>query len=149
MTKLLDHLTQSHLRYIYTVNVLKFWTLYSILFCFLCSCFLKWWNGKQCTLITAVKRSSLIWDCTVSICHFARHFGVWNCSTLSVTLHPSQHTVYQELSFRNILKYFNIPVLQGLISGNAVSHYRRVIEDNYLGSDRTFQEALHQLSHIY
>ena len=42
----LDYITDSEERFVVTVNVLKFRTLYSILFqpkfCFLCSCFLRY-----------------------------------------------------------------------------------------------------------
>ena len=68
-------------KWLLIANVLKFRTLYSIVlptFCFLCSCFLKYfyWNGKQCRPSSYCSwRSSLIWVCTVRICHFVRHFG--------------------------------------------------------------------------
>ena len=73
------------------VNVLKFRTLYSMIFllkfCFLCSYFLKQWNGKQCRPWSDCSfRSSLVWVCTVCTCHFVSHFGVWNFRTFTVPL---------------------------------------------------------------
>ena len=63
----------------YTVNSLKFRTLYSILFwpkfCFICICCLKY-------LVSF--KSSLIFICTVCICHFVRHFGVCNFRTFTI-----------------------------------------------------------------
>ena len=62
------------------VKVLKFRTLYSILFwpkfCFLCSCFLKYLLElcRPCSDCSF----SLIWVCTVCISYFVRHFGVRN-----------------------------------------------------------------------
>ena len=61
---------------IITVNVLKFQTLNSILFwpkfCILCSSFLKYLVGKQCRPRSdGSLRSSLIWVCTVCMCHLS------------------------------------------------------------------------------
>ena len=61
-----------------TVNVLKFRTLYFILFCLpkpllLCTCFLKILSGMANSVDT--ERSSLIWVYTVCICHFVRNLG--------------------------------------------------------------------------
>ena len=52
--------------------------------CFLCSCFLTQRNGKQCrswsdcSFRSSLWRSSLIWVCTICICHFVSNFGVQN-----------------------------------------------------------------------
>ena len=37
-------------------------------------------------------RSSLIWVCTICICHFVRNFGVWNFRTFIVYLKPCYTT---------------------------------------------------------
>ena len=69
-----------------TVNVLKFWTLYSIFFslnfAFLCSCFIKYLVEWQ---------SSLIWVCTVCIYHSVKHFGVQNFRTFTMHITVPLH----------------------------------------------------------
>ena len=81
-------------------NVLKFWTLYSIPFWpKLCFYAVVSWNGKQrrpwsdCSF-----RSSLIWVCTVCICHFVRHFGVGNFWTFTVIWSGSSLSSWRNFS---------------------------------------------------
>ena len=50
-------------------------------------CFTTLWNGKQCRSWSDCSfRSSLIWACTVCICHFIRHFGEQNFRTFTVLI---------------------------------------------------------------
>ena len=69
------------------VNVLEFEILYSMIIWpkiyFLCSCSLKYWNGKQCRPRSDCSRS-LIWDCIVCIYHAIRNFSVQNYRTFTV-----------------------------------------------------------------
>ena len=77
-----------------TVNVLKFrklhLILFGVMFAFLCRCFLKiprlaLWNGKQCRPWSDCSfRSSLIWVCSLCICHFISNFAVPNFRTFTV-----------------------------------------------------------------
>ena len=62
-----------------------FHTFFLPKFCFLCRCFMKYLVEWQCRPWSdCFFRSSLIWACTVCICIFVRHFGVWNFKTFTV-----------------------------------------------------------------
>ena len=74
------------------VNVLKCPLFYTFLlflskFCFLCSSFLKYLVEWQ-TVYTLI--ISLIWVCTVCICHFVRPFGVRNFRMFTYYRYPMQ-----------------------------------------------------------
>ena len=65
-------------------NVLNFRTLYYILFCFLCSCFLKILSGMANSVDPdQTAPSGLIRVITVCMCHFVRQFGVQNFRTFT------------------------------------------------------------------
>ena len=92
-----------------TVCVLEFRTLYSILFwpkfCFFMQLFLKILSGMANSVdpdqTAPSVRSSLIWICTVCLCHFVRHFGVRNFRTFIVYYYWLEFMLYR---FR-----FNLP----------------------------------------
>ena len=102
----------------HTVNVLKFPTFYSILFClnFASNAVVSqniWWNGKQCRPWSDCSfRSNLIWVCTVCICHFVWHFDIRNFRTfivliftgdLAYTLNQGQRDLHVERTILHVL----------------------------------------------
>ena len=87
----------------------QFRTLCSILFrpkfFFSCSCYLKYlkWNGKQCRPWSDCSSgSSLIWVCTVCICHFVRNFGVSNFRAFTVLDKSARFQLVPQFAFDTV-----------------------------------------------
>ena len=86
---------------------------------FLSVCFTKytctWRNGKQCRPWSDCSfRSSLIWVCTVCICHFVRKVGVQNFRTCTIMhLFRFTLTLSKHCTFRRNQPSFNGVVYNG------------------------------------